>query len=96
MLQQLIVGLHRGRNFRLHGGQIIKFIDHGNIQVDHAGLTVTAVGAGSTIGMKRCVGDDGSVIFRLVRRGFVGYSVIHLLFGIVAAQDGTDCRTVNA
>ena len=39
MLQCFIMGLHGGWNLRLHGGQIVEFVDHGDIQLHGAGLT---------------------------------------------------------
>ena len=57
------VGPYRCRYGRLHGCKIIEFVDHGNVQIDHARFTVTAVGALSTVRMKRCIGDHGCEIF---------------------------------
>lgn len=53
MLQQLVMGLHCGRDLRLHGGQVVKFVDHGDVQIHHAGLAMAAVGTGSPVRMKQ-------------------------------------------
>ena len=45
MVQEFIVGLDRRRDLRLHGRQIIKFVDHGNVQICDTRLAVSAVGA---------------------------------------------------
>ena len=91
MLQQFIVGSDPRRDFRLHGGQIVEFVDHGDIQVCHAGLTVAAVGALSPVGMKGGVGKHGGVVFFLRGSGLVCQGRIHLCFRVIAALDGTDC-----
>ena len=57
MFQKLIVGLHCRRDLRLHGCQIIKLVDHGNIQIGHAGFAMTAVSTFSSIRMERCIGN---------------------------------------
>lgn len=44
VFQQLIVGLHCGRHFRLHDCQVIKFVNHGNVQIHGTWLAVAAVG----------------------------------------------------
>ena len=38
----------------LRHSKIIELIDHGNVEIDRAWLAMTAVGALSGIGMKRC------------------------------------------
>ena len=42
--------------------------------------------------MERCIGDHRRVIFFSLRCCFICYGIIDLLFCIVAAHDGTDCR----
>ena len=54
---------------------------------------MAAVGTFAPVGMEGRVGNDGSVIFFFLGCGFVSDSRLHLLFRVIAAHDGTDCRS---
>ena len=92
MLQKFIVGSYGCGDFRLHRCKIVEFIDHGNVQICRAWLAVSAVGALTFVRMEWCISDHRRVIFFFLRCCFICYGIIDLLFCIVAAHDGTDCR----
>lgn len=48
VFQGEIMLAQRGRDFRLHHGQVIELVYHGNINVNGAGFAVAAVGAFSS------------------------------------------------
>ena len=64
--QRLIMGADRCRDLRLHGGQIIELIDHGNIDARRTRLTVAAVGTLAVVGVAGGRGQNaGIILFRL-------------------------------
>ena len=73
MVQEFIVGLDRRRDLRLHGRQIIKFVDHGNVQICDTRLAVSAVGALPAVGVKRRVRKHGRIVFLFLRSRLVSY-----------------------
>ena len=85
MVQEFIVGLDRRGDLRLHGGEIVEFVDHADVEAGRAGLAVPAVGALATIGVERRVGDDRSEVLFLVRGVLVGNGLIDLFLRVIAA-----------
>ena len=85
MLQRLVVRAHGGGDLRLHGGEIVEFVDHADVEAGRAGLAVPAVGALATIGVERRVCDDRSEVLFLVRGVLVGNGLIDLFLRVIAA-----------
>ena len=82
------MGLYAFRDLRLLDGQIIEFVDHGDIDIHGTGLAVSAVGTLSCVGVKRSGGDDGCIILLILRGCLVGKGFVHLLFAVISAEDG--------
>jgi hypothetical protein len=87
MIKQLIVGLNGCRNLRLHGSQVIKLIDHGNVQIYNARLAMTTVGTLSAVGVEWCIGNDRCIVFLILACSLVGDGFVELFFCIIAAKD---------
>ena len=87
------MGLNSCRNFRLHGREVIKFVNHCNIQIGNTWFAVAAVCTFSTIRMERCICDHRCVVFFFFGCSFICSCLVYLLFCVIAAHDGTDCRS---
>ena len=60
--QRLIMGTDRSRDLRLHGGQIIELIDHGDIDARRTRLTVAAIGTLAVVGVAGGRGQNAGII----------------------------------
>ena len=74
--QGAVVGLHRGGDLRLHGGQIVELVHHGDINARRAGGAVAAVGALAAIGVVGRFGQHAGVVPLL--HGGIGDTVDNL------------------
>ena len=93
MFQKLVMRLDGCRHGRLHGSQIIEFIDHCDIQVRYAGLAVSTVGTFSAVGMQWGIGKYGCIVLFLFGSILISSGSIDLSLCVISAHNGTDSRT---